>query len=190
MSNLKEKLNRYKKMDFDIDSYLLNNYIVGSKAIIPINISSKDEMFLLYDLENKIINPDIISYIESIVYYIPYEYSITLNITGVTFTDSEKAEIVKSLTNQFGLVVHDKKAELYFNDKKGVLLFIFGFVVLYFSFFLQKTIDSRFTSEIISIVGTFSIWEFVDTIWFDRNHYKVDVLNAGQVASANITFNE
>ena len=190
LKKIKRQLAKYGKADFDMDHYLVKNYIVDDRAIIPITLQSKEELFVDYDTKKLVINPDIIHYIESIVYYIPYEYSIVLSILGVTFTDDEKEQVVEALDSQFGLVAHDKKVDLHYNDRKALILFVLGFLILSISYFLQQHSNLKFIFEIVSIAGTFSIWEFVDTLWFDRTSLRFASLNAGQLACAKITFEE
>lgn len=187
---LKRQLKKYRNADFDIKQHLMKYYIEDEQAILPIHISKKEDLFSSFDPNHLLINPEIISYIEQIVYYIPYQYSIVLKFSGLSFTKKEKEQLVKAFTSTFGLVAHDKKVDLYFNDKKALILFTLGFVILYLSYFLLKDESLRFVYDVVSIVGTFAIWEFVDTIWFDRTNLKIANLNAGQLAVAKITFEE
>jgi len=187
---LKRQLQKYRKADFDVKQYLMKYYIEENRAIIPIKISKKEELFSSFDPNQIVISPEIISYIEEIVYYIPYQYNIVLNFVGVEFEESEKEQIVEALSSRFGLVKHDKKVDLDYNDKKAIILFVIGFVILYLSYFLLKDDSQRFIYDVVTIVGTFAIWEFVDTVWFDRTSLKVANLNAGQLAIAKVTFEE
>lgn len=185
---LKRQLKKYRNADFDVKQYLRKYYIEEDQAILPIQITKKEELFSSFDPNQILINPEVITYIEQIVYYIPYQYPLVLNFIGVSFTDKEKEQIVEALASTFGLVAHDKKVDLKFNDKKAMILFLIGFVILYLSYFLLRDDSMRFLYDVVSIVGTFAIWEFVDTVWFDRASLKIANLNAGQLAVAKIKF--
>lgn len=188
IKEVNEKINRYSKYHFDAKSYLIHNYVNEDKAIIPIHINSIDEIYSNYN-KNKIeLNSELVEYIKNITYYIPYQYSIVFEIDGVNFTDEEKVQIASSLKDYFGMAVYDKRVELKFNNKKAKFLLITGIIILCISFLISGNDVFLFIKEILSIIGTFAIWEFVDTVWFDRTVKKTDVLNAAQVATATIDF--
>lgn len=190
-STLKEKIRRYSHYRFDAKSYLIHYYIKDEKAIVPIKITSIDDLFSNYSKNKVVLNPSLISYIEDVTYYIPYEHSITFQIEGVHLEDSEKVMITASIKDYFGMLAYDKQVELKFNTKKAITLFIIGILVLCISFLIAEYNPLvHFLKEILSIIGTFAIWEFISTIWFSRESKKIDVLNAGQVAYASINFIE
>ena len=108
----------------------------------------------------------------------------------MTFSEEEKATLVDVITDQFGLVTHDMSVELRYNTVKSINLFLIGCLVLALSFFLRDIEHMNYFSEILSIIGTFSIWEFVNTIWFERKMKKIDKMNSGQLSSCTVTFVE
>ena len=189
-SIIKEKIKRYSNYRFDAKSYLLHHYVKDEKAVIPIHVTSIDDLFCSYSKNKVELNPELVSYIEDVTYYIPYEYSIEFELDGTLFSDDEKAMITASLKDYFGMLAYDKKVELKYNTKKAITLFTTGIIVLCISFLMSGGYGIGFLKEVLSIIGTFAIWEFVDTIWFDRSSKKIDVLNAGQVAVATIDFVE
>ena len=148
------------------------------------------DIYSQYDKENRVLNEDLVSYIEQIAYYIPYQHSIVLEFEGMTFSEEEKATLVDVITDQFGLVTHDMSVELRYNTVKSINLFLIGCLVLALSFFLRDIEHMNYFSEILSIIGTFSIWEFVNTIWFERKMKKIDKMNSGQLSSCTVTFVE
>ena len=97
---------------------------------------------------------------------------------------------MKTINDQFGLIVHDMSVELKYNTWKAIKLFVVGSILLMISFFVRDIDYTIYISEILSIAGTFSIWEFVDTIWFDRKRKKIDKMNAGQLYQCTVVFEE
>lgn len=189
-SIIKEKIKRYSNYHFDAKSYLLHHYVKEEKAVIPIHVASIDDLFCSYSKNKVELKPELVSYIEDVTYYIPYEYSIELELGGAVFTDDEKAMITASIKDYFGMLAYDKKVELKYNTKKAITLFTTGIIVLCISFLMTGDYGIQFLKEVLSIIGTFAIWKFVDTVWFDRSSKRIDVLNAGQVATATIDFVE
>lgn len=185
---IREHIKRFKKYDFDAEQYIISHYIRGEKAVIPIEFQTIDDLFSLYHPRDRAIHPDIISYIEHIVYYIPYEYSVVLEFIGPSLTEEEKVHITKVLYDYFGLVAHDKKVDLRFNMHKAAILFLFGFAFLYLSYLLSSHSNWKFLNDVISIAGTFSIWELVNTLWLERSQIRIASLNAGQLATSTIQF--
>ena len=187
-NKIKEHIKRFKKYDFDTEQYIISHYIRGDKAVIPIEFQTIDELFSTYHPRDRAIHPDIVSYIEHIVYYIPYEYSVVLELVGPSLTEEEKIHITTVLYDHFGLQAHDKKVDLKFNMHKAFILFFFGFAFLYLSYLLSSHSEWKFLNDVISIAGTFSIWELVNTLWLERSQIHISSLNAGQLATSTIRF--
>ncbi len=184
------KTKQYLKENYDSKLYINRHYIKDEKAVIPIHIHDIGELYVSYDLQRQIFNPDMISYIEDIAYYIPYDYSIVLEFSGISFTEEEKAQLMENVTDQFGMKTHDMDVELNYNTKKAMKLFLIGSIVLAISFIIQTMNYTAYISEILSIIGTFSIWEFVNTIWFERKEKIIDKMNAGQLSACTVAFKD
>lgn len=188
LNKARHQINRYRNIDFDNEEYVIRNYVKGNKAIIPIYLEAKDDLYSKYHPDKLVLNHELLEYIENVVYYIPYRYSIVLKISGVTFSEEEKIEVVKLLSNHFGLHVHDKKVDIKFNTHKAIILFALGLLILYISYLLSGIDSIKFITDVISIAGTFAIWELVNTLWLERNSLKIARLNAGQLACSTIEF--
>lgn len=184
------KTKQYLKEKYDSKLYINRHYIKDEKAVIPIHIHNIGELYISYDLQRQIFNPDMISYIEDIAYYIPYDYSIVLEFSGISFTEEEKAQLMENVTDQFGMKTHDMDVELNYNTKKAMKLFLIGSIVLAISFIIQTMNYTAYISEILSIIGTFSIWEFVNTIWFERKEKIINKMNAGQLSACTVAFKD
>lgn len=182
------KIKRYRDVDFDASAYIVKHYVKGEKAIIPIKIAHYQDLFSPYHPNDYVLNPDIMAYIERIVYYIPYQYSIVLEFIDLEVTEEEKIHISEILSQHFGLRAHDKKADLKFNHHKALTLLMVGLLFLYGSYLLSRYVEFKFINDVISIAGTFSIWEFVNTLWLERTSIRISSLNAGQLATATIDF--
>lgn len=185
---LTSKLKRFQQYDFDSKTYLEKNYIEGEKAIIPIFLTQASQLYYVYDATQQQLNPDVIAYIESIAYYIPYQYSIVLQFHGISFTEAEKVQIVSLFHDYFGMKAHEKKVDLAYNQKQAEILLIVGLAILSFSYLLSNLAWSNFLREFASIIGTFSIWEFIDRMFLQHQNLKVANLNAGQLGVSTIEF--
>lgn len=184
------KTKQYLKENFDSKLYMNQHYIKDEKAIIPIYITNIDDIYISYDEQKQVLRSELISYIEDIAYYVPYDISIVLEFSGYSFKEEEKVRLMENITNQFGMKTHDMEVELNYNAKKAIKLFVVGSIVLAISFMIRTLQYTNYVSEILSIIGTFSIWEFVNTIWFERKEKRVNKLNAGQLSVCTVTFQE
>ena len=184
------KTKQYLKENFDSKLYMNQHYIKDEKAIIPIYIKNIDDIYISYDEQKQVLRPELISYIEDIAYYVPYDISIVLEFSGYSFKEEEKVRLMENITNQFGMKTHDMEVELNYNAKKAIKLFVVGSIVLAISFMIRTLQYTNYVSEILSIIGTFSIWDFVNTIWFERKEKRVNKLNAGQLSVCTVTFQE
>ena len=184
------KTKQYLKENFDSKLYMNQHYIKDEKAIIPIYITNIDDIYISYDEQKQVLRPELISYIEDIAYYVPYDISIVLEFSGYSFKEEEKVRLMENITNQFGMKTHDMEVELNYNAKKAIKLFVVGSIVLAISFMIRTLQYTNYVSEILSIIGTFSTWEFVNTIWFERKEKRVNKLNAGQLSVCTVTFQE
>ena len=184
------KTKQYLKENFDSKLYMNQHYIKDEKAIIPIYITNINDIYISYDEQKQVLRPELISYIEDIAYYVPYDISIVLEFSGYSFKEEEKVRLMENITNQFGMKTHDMEVELNYNAKKAIKLFVVGSIVLAISFMIRTLQYTNYVSEILSIIGTFSIWEFVNTIWFERKEKRVNKLNAGQLSVCTVTFQE
>ena len=184
------KTRQYLKENFDSKLYMNQHYIKDEKAIIPIHITNLEELYISYDQKKQVLRPELISYIEEIAYYVPYDISIVLAFSGYSFTQEVKVKLMENITNQFGMKTHDMEVELNYNTKKAMKLFFIGSIVLAISFMIRALHYMTYISEILSIIGTFSIWEFVNTIWFERKEKRVNKLNAGQLSVCTVTFQD
>lgn len=184
------KTRQYLKENFDSKLYMNQHYIKDEKAIIPIHITNLEELYISYDQKKQVLRPELISYIEEIAYYVPYDISIVLAFSGYSFTQEDKVKLMENITNQFGMKTHDMEVELNYNVKKAIKLFVVGSIVLAISFITRTLQYANYMSEILSIIGTFSIWEFVNTIWFERKEKRVNKLNAGQLSVCTVIFQE
>ena len=90
------KTRQYLKENFDSKLYMNQHYIKDEKAIIPIHITNLEELYISYDQKKQVLRPELISYIEEIAYYVPYDISIVLAFSGYSFTQEDKVKLMEN----------------------------------------------------------------------------------------------
>ena len=97
--NRREHMKRYFNASYDSKLHLNQHYIKGEKAIIPIHVEALSDIYSQYDKENRVLNEDLVSYIEQIAYYIPYQHSsncfLSFSFASSTFI-LESANIINT----------------------------------------------------------------------------------------------
>lgn len=136
------------------------------------------------------LNSEIFRYIDDQAHFVPVEYDITVNFVGKTFDKARQKQIDELLHEHYNLQVTDKIKNIRSNRGLGIFLLVFGVIALAAYFFLALTDNNIVFHEVISIVGTFSVWEAVDC-WLINGHYgKVELNNALQMALVKVAFAE
>lgn len=136
-----------------------------------------------------LLNSEIYNYIDEQVYFVPSEYDIKVNFTGKQIPTEEQIQISESLHDHYNLQVYDKLDDIRRNRLLGIFLLAFGALALALYFFLRLSNNNLLVLEIISIVGTFSVWESVDCWLINGHERKIELNNALQMALTKVLFN-
>lgn len=136
------------------------------------------------------LNPEIYAYIDEQAYFIPAEYDITVRFAGRTLSAEEQRTIDRSVHEHYNLQVYDKIDDIRRNRMLGIFLLIFGAIALAAYFFLTLYSKQEVFLEIVSIVGTFSVWEAVDCWLIQGHERKTELNNALQMALVKVIFDD
>lgn len=189
-SKMKKSINLFKKAEFDSAKYVKDFYLDYGKAYISAKVKSINEIVSSFSIKDyEWINPDFAQYIELNAHYIPDVYRIVLEICG-KFTDEEKDIITETIKDYAGLRLGDAQKKLKANTFKSLGLLIFGIVSSIIFILLSSFNIADSIVEIISIIAWFAIWEFFGLVVFDRAELKEEKINAAQLATCQIIFNE
>ncbi len=134
------------------------------------------------------LNPEIYRYIEEQVYFVPSEYDIVIHFSGKKLLPNEQDLVRKALQDHYNLQVYDKLDDIRRNRLLGIFLLIFGSIALALYFFMTLRNHNFVLLEIISIVGTFSVWESVNCWLIQGHERRVDLHNALQMALVQVSF--
>ena len=187
----RKNLKMYKKKDFDLNKFVDRYYMEKEAAYITVYVESIDDIISFYAIKDyEWINDDLADYLEEQSYYIPVEEQVIIEFTGARFNDYEKQVIEKTIKTYFGLKLEDKIIDLNQNTKKIMFLCTSGLILFIIVTFIMKMNIIESISELILVFLWFFIWEFIDTVVFERKELLNDKLEAGQLSSAKIVFTE
>ena len=188
----KERMNALKK---DTNGKYSNGRFVeerlqeDGRVRIDVNVPDETELFdsLAPEGSGKL-NPNVIRYIDEQAYFVPAEYDLTVNFVGREVSPQQQKQIENALHDHYNMQVYDKLDDIKNNRRLGIFLMVFGVLALAAYFFITLFAKNPVFEEVVSIVGTFSIWEAVDCWLINGHHTKVELNNALQMALIKITF--
>lgn len=158
---------------------------------IDVNLPEDTDIFdPLAPAEYGQLNPEIFRYIDEQAYFVPTEYDLTVNFVGRTLTAKQQKQLETALHDHYNMQVYDKLDDIRSNRRLGIFLLIFGVIALAAYFFITLFAENLIFHEVISIVGTFSIWEAVDCWLINGHQTKTELHNALQMALLKVTFAE
>jgi len=190
-SRAKRNLKKFKSAKFNYARFVKDYYIENGNAYISAKVTCIDDIVSRYSLEDyEWINREFAEYLESSAYYIPVEESVIIEICGCKFTEQEKEKITRVIKTYMGLKLGDKIIDLDINMHKSNRLLILGVLSLLLVLFISRLTNIEYIIELPLIMLWFFIWEYGDLAWLDRRDISMEKLEAGQLASAKVIFNE
>ncbi len=135
----------------------------------------------------KDLNGEIYDYIEAQTNIIPAEVPLRIRFHG-EFTEAEQEEIKTAIHRHYVMKSFDLSWDLMANLRKMLILAIFGAAVLAVYLYFAITGEHVFMTEILSIVGSFSLWEAADALLLERPHLRREMRNNDQSLSERIEF--
>lgn len=187
----KKNLKKFKNAKFDYAKFVKNYYIEKGNAYISIKVNSIDDIVSRYSIDGyEWINSSFANYIEECAYYIPVEESIIIEICGAKFNEEEKALITKVIKEYFGLQLGDKIIDLDINRKNSNILLGFGIIGIALIILLNIFNIIGVIAELFIFLFWFFLWEYGDMAWIDRAQLQSEKMEAGQLSTAKIIFEE
>lgn len=181
---------------FNAVEYLVNKYVEGEYAIIPIKLDNPNDFFNKHDPTQTTLAPDVYHYIDRCVYNIPIKYKVKLKIICDDVTEETKEKMSNAVRNHYGLIVYDKNIDLKTNTYKTIWLLLCG--IFFLAFVYMFDIDNSsicwlvsgetILKEILLVAGWFFVWEAVENFVSNRRNLRIDKINNRQMLNAELFF--
>ncbi len=156
---------------------------------IDVNLPQESELFdPMAPAGSGQLNPEIFRYLDDQAYFVPTEYDLTVNFVGRSLDSAQQNHIETALREHYNMQVYDKLDDVRNNRRLGIFLLVFGILALAAYFFVAKFANNVIFHEVISIVGTFAVWEAVDCWLINGHHAKTELHNALQMAMIRVVF--
>lgn len=161
MSNYKERMRELVEYAEDIigeDGY----------AVIDVRLPSADELYNPLSIGTNLdLNPEIYDFIDAQANIIPARIPLRIRFHG-SADEQTRQEIKRLMRRHYTMRSYDVTWDAAANTRKIIFLSLFGIAVLAVYFTVSVLTGNELFAEILSIVGTFSLWEAANAILLDR----------------------
>ena len=141
-------------------------------AVIDVKLPSEEDLYNpLSTGQNLDLNGDIYDFIDEQANIIPAKVPLKIRFHGDVDEDRQQ-EIRRLMHRHYTIRSYDVTWDFAANFRKAMFLSIFGVVVLIAYFLVTVLADNPLFPEILSIVGSFSLWEAANAILLDRPALK------------------
>lgn len=187
MINRRSVRRKNKKIKFSENQYIENYYIKNGKAIIPLELKCVDDLYMEYDYLKMELSDSVCSYIEEIAYMFPIDIDIVIEIHCPRVDILTQTRMKRSIKNNYGIEIDDVEYEMMIMNRRSLILFIIGILLLVINIFTEKYIGAVL-SNFLNIVWWVAIWDMIEmqTIEKSENYWKR--LNYQQLYEAEIRF--
>lgn len=160
----------------------------NGNAVVDIDLSQDVTLYDPLSMKGeKDLNGEIYDYIEAQTNVIPAQVPLRLRLHG-SFSGEEQTRIRECIHRHYTMKSFDISWDLVANFRRMLLLAIFGAAVLAVYLFLALTGRNAFFTEVLSIIGSFSMWEAADAFLLERPHLRREFRNNEQSLNQSVEF--
>ncbi len=174
----KQELLSYIERIMDKDGNAVVDVSLGDDVALYDPLSLKGE---------KDLNGEIYDYIEAQTNVIPANIPLRVRLHG-NFPQEEREEIKKSMQRHYVMKSFDVSWDMLANLRKMIFLAAFGAIMLAIYLFLAITGKNVFLTELLSIIGSFSLWEAADSLLLERPRLRREYRNIEQSLNEKVEF--
>lgn len=173
-----EQFLKYVEESRDADGYAVVDVRLGDEVPLydPRSIREKRDL-----------SGDIYDYIEEQANIVPAQVPLKVRFHG-DVPEEEQEEIRKIMRRHYTVKSYDVTWDVAANFRKMIGLTIFGMLVLAAYFYVTFAMENVMFAEILSIVGSFSLWEAADALLLERPRLKREYRNVEQNINQVVEF--
>lgn len=184
----KRKVRKNRQIKFSEDSYVERNYMKGSKAVIPLELDSIDDLYMKHDYKKVQLSDEVCDYIEEIAYMIPINTDIVIEVHCPKCSEEEQEKIRRSIKNNFGMEIDDIDYDISVQNKQSLILGIVGIIFLLLNIPLDKLVPAYLVSEFFSVAWWVAVWNVIEIQTLEKSENRWKRLNYLQLYDSKITF--
>ncbi len=176
-----------KQKKKDLLDYIQRIRDEDGNAVIDVNLCEESLYEPLSLKGDKDLSGEIYDYIEAQANVIPAHIPLRIRMHG-DILEEDRAKIPEIMHRHYTMKSFDIAWDLMANLRKMLFLAIFGLAVLAVYLVLALTGKNVLFTEILSIVGSFSLWEAADALLLERPHLRREYKNNEQNLNQKIEF--
>ena len=176
-----------KQKKRDLLEYIERIRDENGNAVIDINLNAETLYEPLSLKGDKDLSGEIYDYIEAQTNVIPAHIPLRIRMHG-DIPEKDRAEMEGIMHRHYTMKSFDISWDLMANLRKMLFLALFGAAVLAVYLVLALTGKNVLFTEILSIVGSFSLWEAADALLLERPHLRREYKNNEQNLKQKIEF--
>ncbi len=179
----RKKFNRYKELN-DIPTK-------NDEAYIVVKVKDIDSILSEYSSDERpTLNLEFLDLIERKASFIPLDLPLVLEIQNNNFTSNEKILIRKLIKNYFDLKRVEKEVEENSLSRKARFLLTSGILCICVIPFIWNNSKVSFFTEVLSVLASFSVWEFGGLMLFDYDKIKEEIIKYNHLAKVRIIYDK
>ena len=179
----RKKYKRYKELN-DIKPK-------NDEAYIVLSVPDRESLFSEYSSsERPFLKSEFLDIIERRASFVPLDLPLVLEIQNNNFTSEEKILIRKLIKNYFSLKTIAKEVEYESGSRKGRFLFTTGVICMALIPFLGDIGTISFIKEMLSVIGSFSFWEYSGLKLFDHDELKEEIIHYRHLSNIRVIFDK
>lgn len=163
------------------------------KAYVNVDLTKIDSPFSVFSY-NKRMDPEIFDYIDQQVFYLRVGIPVVINFDdGGKYSDAMKEKIRRFVKRHYVLEYEDKRLEHKKSLRFSFSILLLGIAILIAHFILVlgfKDAPTELFDELTLILSWMCIWQSTDSFLISGHTRRIDILNSGQLALAEVTFGQ
>ena len=153
---------------------------------------SLNEDTALYDPisfgENLDLNSSIYDFIDTQANIIPAHIPLRIRFHGSAMSPEEQENVRKIMRRHYTMKSYDITWDMAANFRKMLGFSLFGAAMLAVYFYVAFAADKAFASELLSIIGSFSLWEAAGAFLLDRPRLRREYAGIMQNVHQTVEF--
>ncbi len=181
--NQRKKFARYKELN-EIKTK-------NDEAYIVLKVKDMDSILSEFSSDDRpTLKTEFYELIETKASIIPLDLPLVLEIQNGNFCSSDKILIRKLIKNYYELKKVAKEIEADALSKRARVLLTIGILCICISFVLWNVSNLTFINEIISVLSSFSVWEFGSLMMYDYDTVKEEVIKYKHLSKIRVIYDK
>ncbi len=184
-------IDKYADKDF-LREYIKKEYInEDGTAVIHIRLYEGLNLYEGMSYGDQLeLNPDIYKFIDSKAKIIPAHIPIKLVFNGRKLEKEEQEKIKYLIDEHYAIELFNQQKDIRITRKKVRRLFAIGVGIFILCFYLSGFGKYNFLTDILRIVGTFSLWELTNMALLRKKDIDMQTLHIAKMLIHEFEFKE